>query len=41
MTIDGYAVVEQYDATTVVLPWHHAIVDPWLNLLISPMESGR
>ena len=36
MTIDGYAVVEQYDATTVVLPGHHAVVDPWMNLLISP-----
>ena len=41
MMIDGYAVVEQYDATTVVLPGHHAVVDPWLNLLISPRESSR
>ena len=36
MAIDGYAIVEQYDATTVVLPGHRAVVDPWLNLLIRP-----
>jgi N-methylhydantoinase A len=36
MAIDGYAIVEQYDATTVVLPGHRAEVDPWLNLLIRP-----
>ena len=41
MTIDGYAIVEQYDATTVVLPGHHAVVDPWLNLLIRPTEASR
>jgi N-methylhydantoinase A len=34
MEIDGYAIVEQYDATTVILPEHRAVVDPWLNLLI-------
>jgi N-methylhydantoinase A len=36
MHIPGYAIIEQYDATTVVLPGHHATVDPWLNLLIRP-----
>jgi N-methylhydantoinase A len=36
MEIPGYAVVEQYDATTVVLPGHTATVDPWLQLLIRP-----
>jgi N-methylhydantoinase A len=36
MTIEGYAIVEQYDATTVVLPGHRAVVDPWRNLLIRP-----
>jgi N-methylhydantoinase A len=40
MTIDGYAIVEQYDATTVVLPGHRAVVDPWRNLLIHPDEAG-
>ena len=40
MTIEGYAIVEQYDATTVVLPGHHAVVDPWMNLLIRPEEVG-
>ncbi len=41
MTISGYAVVEQYDATTVVLPDHRAVVDPWMNLLIWPEEHDR
>lgn len=36
MTLKGYAIVEQYDATTVVLPGHCAVVDPWMNLLIRP-----
>jgi len=36
MRIPGYAIVEQYDATTIVLPGHVATVDPWLNLLIAP-----
>jgi N-methylhydantoinase A len=40
MRIPGYAIVEQYDATTVVLPGHVARVDPYLNLLIEP-EAGR
>ena len=38
MSIDGYAIVEQYDATTVVLPGHRATVDPWMNLVIRPEE---
>jgi N-methylhydantoinase A len=38
MAIEGYAIVEQYDATTVVLPGHRAVVDPWMNLLIRPEE---
>jgi len=41
MTISGYAIVEQYDATTVVLPDHRAVVDPWTNLLIWPEEPNR
>ena len=40
MTIEGYAIVEQYDATTVVLPGHRAVVDPWMNLLIRPEEAS-
>ncbi len=40
MQIRGYAIVEQYDATTVVLPGHAATVDPYLNLLIAP-EPAR
>jgi N-methylhydantoinase A len=36
MRVAGYAIIEQYDATTVVLPRHVATVDPWLNLLIAP-----
>ena len=38
MAFSGYAIVEQYDATTVVLPGHRAVVDPWMNLLIWPEE---
>ena len=38
MTISGYAIVEQYDATTVVLPDHRASVDPWMNLVIAPED---
>ena len=41
MALDGYAIVEQYDATTVVLPGHTAVVDPWMNLLIRPEEASR
>ena len=36
MVVDGPAVVEQYDATTVVLQGHVAAVDEHANLLISP-----
>ena len=36
MRIAGYAIIEQYDATTVILPDHVAEVDPYLNLLIEP-----
>ena len=39
MRIQGYAIVEQYDATTIVLPGHAATVDHHLNLLIAP-EAG-
>jgi N-methylhydantoinase A len=41
MRIAGYAIVEQYDATTVVLPGHEATVDPWLNLIIRPEGAAR
>ena len=40
MRLPGYAIVEQYDATTVVLPGHVARVDPYLNLLIEPEGAG-
>jgi len=40
MRIPGYAIVEQYDATTVVLPGHVATVDAWLNLIIRPQGEG-
>ena len=40
MVVRGYAIVEQYDATTVVLPGHRAVVDPWLNLLIRPEREN-
>jgi N-methylhydantoinase A len=32
--IDGPAIVEQMDATTVILPGQTATVDAWLNILI-------
>jgi len=41
MRIAGYAIVEQYDATTVLLPGHVATVDAWLNLIIEPGGDGR
>jgi N-methylhydantoinase A len=41
MRIEGYAIVEQYDATTVVLPGHVATVDPWLQLILRPQEEAR
>ena len=40
MEISGYAVIEQYDATTVVLPGHKATVDPWLQILIHRGEGS-
>jgi N-methylhydantoinase A len=40
MQLHGYAIVEQYDATTVVLPGHVATVDPYLNLLIRPEDQA-
>jgi N-methylhydantoinase A len=40
MKIAGYAIVEQYDATTVVLPGHVATVDAWANLVIRPEQSA-
>jgi N-methylhydantoinase A len=39
MRVTGHAIIEQYDATTVVLPGHVARVDAYLNLLIEP--DGR
>ena len=33
--IPGPAIVEQMDATTVILPGQRASVDPWSNLFIS------
>ncbi|MCC7282937.1 MAG: hydantoinase/oxoprolinase family protein, partial [Acetobacteraceae bacterium] len=32
--IEGPAIIEQMDCTTLVLPGQHARVDPFLNLLI-------
>jgi N-methylhydantoinase A len=40
MVVDGPAVVEQYDATTVVLEGHVATVDEHANLLISPRSAA-
>ncbi len=34
--IPGPAIVEQMDATTVILPGQHADVDPWGNLMVTP-----
>jgi N-methylhydantoinase A len=39
MVLPGYAIVEQYDSTTVVLPGHTATVDPYHNLIIRPLEA--
>jgi len=36
MGFEGFAIVTQYDATTVVLPGHAASVDRWDNLIIEP-----
>ena len=40
MVVDGPAVVEQYDATVVVLEGHVAKVDEHANLLISPRSAA-
>jgi hypothetical protein len=40
MAIEGYAIVVLYDATTVVLPGHRAVVVAWRNLLIRPAEAA-
>ena len=37
----GPAVVTQRDSTTLIHPGHVGTVDPYLNLLIRPAESGR
>ena len=34
--IQGPAIVEQMDATTVILPGQRATVDAWANLLLTP-----
>ena len=41
MVLPGYAIVEQYDSTTVVLPGYVATVDPYLQLLIRPEKPTR
>jgi N-methylhydantoinase A len=40
-TIDGPAVIEQLDSTTLVPPGLVAKVDPWLNLIIKVSEAKR
>ena len=40
MRLAGFAIVTQYDATTVVLPGHEASVDRWHNLVIAPEEGS-
>ena len=40
-TIDGPAVVEQLDSTTLVPPGLVAKVDPWLNIIIQVSEAKR
>ncbi|MCY4086646.1 MAG: hydantoinase/oxoprolinase family protein [Actinomycetia bacterium] len=40
MRIEGFGIVTQYDATTVVLPAHAATVDRWLNLVIEPTGTS-
>jgi N-methylhydantoinase A len=37
MRLAGFAIVTQYDATTVVLAGHEASVDRWHNLVIGPV----
>ena len=38
MRFEGFAIVTQYDATTVVLPGHVASVDRRENLIIAPVS---
>jgi len=38
MEFEGFAIVAQYDATTVVLPGHRASVDRWQNLIVEPSQ---
>lgn len=40
-SIDGPAIIEQDDATTIVPPGWRAAVDEWHNLRISTMPAGR
>ena len=40
MVLDGPAIVEQYDATTLVLDGHVATVDQHANLLITPRSTA-
>ena len=37
-TLDGPAVVTEFDSTTVVLPGYRAVVDTNFNILITPNE---
>jgi N-methylhydantoinase A len=39
--IDGPAIVEEFGATTVVLPGWHGVVDPHGNLLLHPLSLPR
>jgi N-methylhydantoinase A len=39
--IEGPAVIRQYDATCVLLPGHHAVVDEHGNILIWPNAKGE
>jgi N-methylhydantoinase A len=39
--IDGPAIIRQYDATCVLLPGHHAVVDEHGNILIWPKAKGE
>jgi N-methylhydantoinase A len=40
MVVEGPAIVEQYDATTLVLDGHRAMVDEHANLLITPRSAA-
>ena len=41
MTLQGPAIVRQYDTTTLILPDHRAEIDEFGNLLIWPNEGGE